>query len=243
VNKTYTILLLIALITNQSCKKDNPAKTDSGSPKIYLLSKIIKHYSNSDETESFTYDDKDRMITRVLGNFTYKYFYDNNDRLNKIELDVLPQGLLLTYTYKYDINLITETRTPASGGDPQVYSFDIDNGNVVRIHLYGDTFIQYIFDSKGNIVKYQNVLKNGQIIPESSFTYDNKKSPFSMVKGYNRHFTMNGFDPYYSLVNNMLNYGYYTITYKYNDDGFPISGARTNNGVTDLNLEYKYIVK
>lgn len=241
-NKLYAFLLLCAIVVNPACKKgttQGPVKTT----KTYLLSTVIRHYNTGDETESFIYDDKNRVATRVLVNTTYKYFYDSSDRLTRIEISVIPRGLVVSYDYKYEGTTITETHTSADGSASGGYVFDTSNGKITKIHFIDKSFILYTFDSRGNIIRYQQGTKPGDMFDIGNLTYDEKKAPLSMAKGSNYQIAMSGFDPYYGLVNNILSDAFHTYTYQYNEDGFPVSGTRKRGGEPDVKFELHYLIK
>jgi len=242
-NKIITLFLLLLLaVSFQSCKKESSVK-ESEPDKTYLVTKITKHYDTGDDQQTFEYDSQGRITKNIYSNITYIYSYDSESRLAKNEIYTY-RGLLVTYNYTYANNKMTETRvSPENGIDPQVFTYEINNGNIVKAILLDGSAITYNFDGKGNVTQYQYVFKNGDSIDEGSLTYDDKKSPFAMVKGYNKHYLMSNYDPEYSIANNILSNHYYKFTFKYNDAGFPVSAIRSGGGNPDLKIDYEYIVK
>lgn len=250
------LLVLISVILFQSCKKDGPGSLNG---KTYLIAKIITHYQNSDWVEQFTYDDKNRLASAKYQDlYQYNYSYDNSDRLIEVLRKDFKYQYDTTFTYIYTGNKIIEDYkvnfdTQGHNGRQSTYTYEVNDGKIVKARLeggtvqdpfYPDLAFEYGYDSMGNIIKIKQFdIITGEPGSQLTFGYDNKRSPFSMVKGFNQHLMYLGPPLNYSAVNNR--YSFWDIpagiSYKYNSAGFPVTAELTNIG--DITVSYEYIIK
>jgi YD repeat-containing protein len=251
-NKIFKLLLIILFaVCIQSCKKNTAETPSPDNDKIYLVSKITWHYNNGDDIEKLIYDEKDRVINvKFVGQFEHKYTYDSNDRVIEVKSysDFAPNEFSIT-TYQYlsdNIHVkITDGRT---GNQIAAYTYILKDGKAIKYGMDGgDYAFVYDYDNKGNLKKVQQLtVKGGELSDWGNYQHDDKKSPYSMIKGLNFHFMFALHTPTYSPVNNIINnylVGGTFITYKYNDAGFPVIALLPRDNYPDLKVDYEYIIK
>jgi YD repeat-containing protein len=273
-NKISTCFLLLLLIVSaQSCKKDaakpaDPIKSvDDPKGKIYLIERIVEHpATGSDRIHEFNYDDKNRMISvkftgaydydlpfgfydhhtdgLVTGGYEYKYTYDTADRLTGTKIYDVKNALWYTFEYEYSANQIKVSRTNLKSTHTDIYTYILKNGQIVQSKYWDDDYIYvYTHDSRVNITQAKS-LDNTAFVGEANYTYDDKKSPFSMVKSPSIHLLMPAVTPLYSAINNITSVDSYSqVTYKYNDEGFPASAVVQYSFYPQANINYEYKVK
>lgn len=235
----YSLLILV-LIT-ASCKKDS---SDKGiKHKTYLLVKATNHRDRfTDEVETYTYDDKNRVTELRFGPGLrlFKYTYDDKDRVSTVLTYGLdPQILYEKDVYTYHDNFITAQRFDPDGFNSGSNSFTLNPLNQVT-NLTADNLI-YKYDSKGNAISY---VESDSPAMNAHYTFDDKKHPLSMIAGNNVHLMFLAKGTPITHVNNILtdsnNTGPYVYTY--NSDGFPTSFTITSNDYT-YSVTYEYMVK
>lgn len=194
---------------------------------------------------TYNYDDKKKLIskTRKISGETFNYEYDDQNRIIK-------QNLLGTNEYiklLFENNkVISERLLETVGGDRTIEKKELIldaqgrikrinslekisirfNPNEIREELtpFFNT-IEYKYDSKGNIIEINT---DGLI---EQLSYDNSINPFYVA--FKKHYEINYFiDNFFGLrvfqttgltPNNLINQGIETITYKYDDNNYPIS--------------------
>ena len=168
--KLLTLLLAVCAITLISCKKD---KDNPVEPKKFT--KLVKTVKEGTRTETFTYDDQQRMIRRETTPSNYKTFeYDGNTirarsvsgvMTNVAEVEI-ENGVMtnayainrtqrtLAETYKYDAQGYLVSSTPV-GGD--AYLFTWTDGNMTK-ETSGESFRSYTYGSEPSLVNYNFTL-------------------------------------------------------------------------------------
>jgi len=186
-------------------------------------------------TDKYEYDKQNRLvkITAPYGNQLFEY--DEQSRIVKIYRNY---GVKITYgiTYISDSNVRVIETTENSGSNATDY---VRNGNTITAGKETITI-----DKEGYIVKMgatehrsesNYIYKNGNLIKVNfandtdSYTYDNKKSPFS---GSNtpKWLIQRLLQDYFASKNNVVDlnrdtegYTSCTFKYEYNSNGFPIA--------------------
>jgi hypothetical protein len=247
-----TILVLLSVISIQSCKKDSKENTEKPDPtKIYLISKITIHYANNiTRIEEYKYDAQNRisqsrsdMYTETAGDWeTFNYVYDNTNKLTRAEMVSYDNRVLTTRLFTYNTN--------ATAGD-QVYE-QTDNGVtaiVYPISLYADGRVKFVakrsaikYDSQGRFSYYGAPERMNEL--DETFQFDTKKNPFFNVAGINPN--INYLVEVYPIatLNNLLtinNLGSKVITY--NMDDFPVKSVYTSITGNVETVDYEYIIK
>jgi YD repeat-containing protein len=269
---TFLLLLLLAF-SFQSCKKDGgkpvdtPQSVDSLKGKTYLIKKIVEHYvSGPDHIREFAYDDKNRMTNvkytgayeyndlfsfydhhtdaPLVGGYEYQYTYDTTDRLIGTKIYDIKKVLCYTIEYQYSQDKIDVSRTNHKSDHTDLYTYTLSNGRITQSKYWEDDYIYaYSYDDKGNITQAK-AIDDKALTTEVNFVYDNQKSVFAMVKAPSIHWLMPAVSPAYSGVNNIIGVGGFSqTTYKYNQDGFPISAVTNYNYYTQLKVDYEYIIR
>ncbi|MET3980816.1 hypothetical protein ABIB62_003420 [Mucilaginibacter sp. UYP25] len=261
---SLALLMLLSVISFQSCKKDSPVvdspliiepplNLEQPDPnKLYLVSKITFHYaSQSNRVEEYKYDALNRIIqsrkenyrTAPVGSWeTFNYEYDNTNKLIKAEMVNFENKVLVTNLFTYNTNITAGDEVyfqTTNGVTAYVYPISLDaNGKVKFIaRRYA---VKY--DVKGHFSYYGAPEWMDDF--DATFQFDTKKNPFNNVVGLNPN--INYLVELYPVnsLNNLLtinNSGSKLITYNVND--YPLQSVYTdaNGGVETV--DYEYIIK
>ncbi|MFD0765248.1 hypothetical protein ACFQZI_10330 [Mucilaginibacter lutimaris] len=246
---SFLLILLLAILSFQSCTKDSiPAIPKT---KTYLLKQII---TDNRISETFTYDEKNRLKTWLIPEvFEYRFVYDAQDRLTEVQTYDIHVSLV-TYVsrYTYEANKIHITKKYDYQDTHTItkQTYELSNNKIVK-KTYDDDPVysyEYKYDSKGNLISSKEINKNNQSQnSETVFVYDDKKDPFSMVKGSNPFFF--GPDGRSSGPNNLVESRtigqepYAHFTFQYNEDNLPVSMVADYRDFDDSNVTYEYIIK
>ncbi len=256
--KTFlTLTILFIIIT--SCSKDDKVVQEPKTP-IYLLSKIT--YSATQNTAYF-YDENNKLINEESLNnngsvFKTTFQYNNNGKLiENLKVPTAGNNISIekqTYSYDSQNRLIQRKLFTATTTAPD--EFALDNTETFG---YNATNIEYKYkngnstfatrrvifelDQSGNIViatGYRNLTTLDQVgilDYKSTIEYDDKKNPLQNLP-----------DEYVFLEktkNNRIksttpqfNPSVVTLTYEYNQDGYPIKSISGNRTTT-----FEYITK
>ena len=246
--KRIYFLLLIAIVTLnlQACKKNSPLNPQT---KTYLLYRLTFISSNSKTIQEYSYDSKNRLTeTNINANANkvkYVYIYDNQDKLIKVEY-YTNDNLYTTQTYSYVSGAINITEK-YSDGSTFNKAFELTGNRVTRYFNYNlNETTTYFYDAKGNIssLHITNMVYSGTW----SYTYDDKKHPFSMIGAPNPHlFFLEQPAAAYSNINNAISstLGANEINdYIYNGDGFPVRVVTHDiDNRYSYTVTYEYIVR
>ena len=215
-----------------------------------LVSIVETSKNNPEEVMRLTYSKKGNIVT-ITSN--------ESEVINEITLN--EQGLPVRMkTYEGEITQI-----------PYITIFEYQNGKLSKTsreysYYDGTTYsisFTYTYNSQsGNLIKssYNYVILKGNLVLStttlsSTYTYDNKKSPYynsiyrSMPIWYNIEAYI--FSHYYYSKNNLLSISEssgitQTYTYTYDDAGFPLTEKHTIVHGTERhenNVSYTYIIK
>lgn len=244
-HKRSVLLLLILFVAfAPSCKKDKGiAKT----PKVYFLSKVVVHYSGVDYIDNFTYDSKNRIqrVAMQSGNRISEYTYDNADRLSTVKDYQFDGTPISTSTYKYtQPNIITVSGVSSKGVVYDDFTIDYSGKNVTKIKYIQGTN-EYAYDNKGNMVLYTYTDPFSQTTTHKNYSYDNQKSPFLNIAGFNPQFNYNLYLDYIGSANNITDVTEINqhIAYEYNANGYPTKSTSVKPNTSNLVSEYTYIIK
>lgn len=246
----FLLITLFITISFQSCKKDSgPSQPQQ---KTYLLKSIIMGGS---ATEKFEYDDRSRMKTWTLfDGDQYRFAYDTQDRLAEVQIYEEHRDLVIyVLTYTYEANNVHMTKKYDYQNTHTVLkqTYELSNDRVVKISFDDDGryYTKLGYDGAGNVISVIDVNEKDHTTSESKFEYDNKKGAFSMLRKGNIYYFLDSFSPRAGFTNNIVKSivpdqsVYFSITYQYNEDGFPISGVTKYRDYNDENFTYEYIVK
>jgi hypothetical protein len=230
----------------QTCKKNAAEKE-----KVYLIEKVTTQTSDgggsSLAVDEFAYDDKNRMISSRIhsDNYILKYSYNDDDRLKLAEL-YEHDGTTIhdRFTYEYAADTANIVRYESTGLAAEKFKMAITGNKVTQLKYYFYR-IDYLYDARGNVTK-PNRSQGESIPPYGTRIFDDQKSPFSMVVGFNPHFTFLIDSEIRGKVNNVIgivNDDPATVTYTFNANGFPVSAKRVyKHGRIDT-IGYEYLIR
>jgi len=247
--KIISLLLIAMAVFITGCKKSSSGDSNSTpATKTYLVSQVTTTSNPGTQTSviQFTYDSKNRMVGINASGETITYTYDDNNNLTSAVNKNSTGNTLGTATYTYSGNTITDNYVPVNGTSNIQVVYAINSEKAVQgIKYYVGNSLNASealnYDSKGNITRVGYCCNPADTI---NFTFDDKKSPFSMLGAPNFDFQFeNNLSPY-SYVNNIATGTPNTssITYTYNSDGFPVTVVRIQPYVTYTDT-YQYITK
>jgi hypothetical protein len=200
-----------------------------------LLTKYIQKYSSSGDED----------ITEI-------FFYDENMKLERMDLSLGGEYYDFTYRFIYNQNNIIMEEwdytgdTIAFGHRKFIYEFNSRNELVKWVDFNGietpeDTvpdFLEYkeFKFENGNVVKSDDF--DSESLRESiTYTYDNKKNPLSeqslcwifnsdLFLSSNNILTGETYNPYLNQITGTRN-----ITYEYNEYGYPVEMISSQTGL------------
>ena len=252
--KSLKILLILTFVSlfATSCSKDNDEQVIEPKAPVYLLSKIT--YSATQNTKYF-YDENNKLINEESTNnngsvFRKTFKYNNSGKIIE-NLQVPTTGNStaiekLTYLYDSQNRLIERKLFTATTSAPDEFALDY-----TEIYSYNATNIEYKYkdgnstfatnrvifdlDPSGNFITatgYRNLTALDQVgilDYKSTSEYDNKKNPLqNLPEEY--VFLEKTKNNRIKSTTPQFNPSVATITYEYNQDGYPtksISGNRT----------------
>lgn len=241
-------MCIAAALLALGCKKESKTAT----AKTYLVSQItyvVTYANNSQSTyvDQYTYDSQNRVTTfnsqRIGVNF--KYTYNSNNSLATVTATYPNGSNYYVSTYTYSGSTIRDSVNVLNGYNTNINLLTLNaKGQVATYNLNGQASdFSYTYDNSGNVVDFRNM--SGQ---NDQYTYDNKKSPFSMLGAPNLEMMYFMNTTPQTNVNNPLSTdnGPTTYAYTYNSAGFPIiATVVVNNAMQPLNytMAYEYITK
>ena len=230
--KIITLILGIALVYGCSTNSDNDSSTSTG-----LLVKT-KTEVESNESQTFTYNgNKIISMDLYLGTInqsSYTYTYNGNFIISSqrnCNFSTNPSCYNQTTNYNFTNNIVTSLNYFSSMTNYTItYTYNLD-GSISENKTYSngttsDTYYKRYF-SQGNCSKEEEFRKmNGvwTLQYTTTYTFDNKNSPFINILGFDYKNNMTGF-----IVKNGLGQITNTnqTTYIYNSENYPIQIAST----------------
>ncbi len=230
--KKIFLLLSISFLLFTSCSGDS--STDEVAPvgtrlkkyNYYVLSSGGAYYLYS-SLEYFYNGDKLDYTVNESGYDTH--FYYTGDLITK---KVYFTGATTHYTYDSNDRIILADYVSTTGSHSYSgFVYHTDGSVVVTNYYYDSSNVQQITQTRG--YTYQN--GNLTVVTGYNCTYDNQKSPFKNVLGYNKFIIA---DNFYITSNNMLTMAYpgpisgvynAQYSYLYNSAGYP----------TNINIMYQ----
>jgi hypothetical protein len=243
-----TLLLALLALGFSGCKKGG-VKPDAPTGKTFLIQTISTRFESGTlaSVDSFIYDNKDRIIqlySRVPFNnktVTLLFTYDDTDRLTKMVFSD-SWGDTDTNLYSYSGSQVHYADLRPDGSTMDGGTGDIQNNRLIQRNTSTNR-IEYTYDSRGNITTYKSYFNNMPLQTIGPLAYDDKRNPFSMVKGLNLYLTYENYLPFFNTASNNTGGFISTKTYTYNSDGFPLTSRWSNGQTADAMEEFKYIVK
>ena len=236
--KKLIYLLSVTFLLLQSCSSGDDS--NSGSSAI-LCKKMVEGTSVTD----FTYDGNKMDRVMFNGQLVAKYYY-TGDFITKHEI-YRDNQLILINTYRY-VNDKESTRIDVYLDGSITYRktiYTYNSDDTVSFEEYSGTATeQNILNATGIIT-----LLNGQVVKIEAHhgitlvTYDNKKSPWKNVTGFDKliptpNFVTQGNNNVVTIK--YPNFPISTYYYQYNDQGYPII-MYTNSSNPPVNpVQYYY---
>ncbi|RKR83458.1 hypothetical protein BDD43_3667 [Mucilaginibacter gracilis] len=251
-----SIIIGVAFSVITGCRKVNDAQPQG----TLLLSPITN--VNTGEISTLKYDDQNHLIERYddLTAHDYTYVYDNNDRIIQATFNFKTGYQQNNFTYTANtINVNTCTRSyQSSSTTTSSYSYVLnDKQQFIRYNIdnSGNNYEVYTYDAAGNLSTRIGYL-NGSTTPTTQViaTFDQKKSPFTNVKGNLYLFTTTiGLNNITGIIATDFVYPNHVPiivkdTYEYNSQGFPVKqtdvqNTSTSTATTTTVYLYTYITK
>ncbi len=246
-------LLIVAFATG--CKKGAITnKPTSPSATVYLPNVFTN--TRGPQTVTYQVDAKNRLID-VVNNYPFpaevRLTYDTNDHLT--ETDSYGSGVLMeTDTYAYSTGIVN-VQSKIYTGNTTISASSVltlnSNLQVIK-RAYLSIYETYTYDNAGNVSSYSSYPIPTATTPSYTYnyTYDNKKSSFSNLKGNPNIY---GVGPEFAnnmLTSTMITTGgnpstqTTTYTYTYNADDYPVSRTSVITGSTVVGTEtFSYTLK
>ncbi|PKB15180.1 hypothetical protein [Flavobacterium sp. 5] len=236
--KIFT-LAAAATLAFTSCTSDDNEDKSSDSLILPKTVSYIDAYNSEDNSIATVTYNGNKIVQIVDGDSKTEYVY-TDDLITKT-IDTHDNGDskytdIIEYTY-IDNKLATEFSTSSSTSNSIVnkykYKYTYNNdGTILRIGYYFDTDGNEIEGgttrltvSNGNVLKSESLNEDETIDRSETHEYDNKNSFFKNILGLDKLYVSEGGE--YS-TNNEIKFTSseyptddYTITYIYNDNGFP----------------------
>lgn len=252
----FLAILCIAITTLSSCSSDNESSTVQNK----LVKKIVE--VNTDVTSStynFTYNG-DKIVSINSAANTQSFTYTGNLITKISEFNNLTQlQTTFDYTYNNDNKLI---KVICSNNYELNYAYNTDgtisfgktthdtNGNVVLV-FHG--VLSFVGD---NVSKITKIMDDTPVTVRSeeevSFTYDNKKNPFSAILGYSKlldHYkncsvnntkmsTETATTTYLDTNQVVSSLVQHSSTFQYDNNGYPTEIVSDNSVFDDQNTNH-----
>ena len=235
--KNLALSLMAVALLFAGCKKQSTAIIKPP-VKTTLLSKETFVEAGKTYVDTYTYDDKNRLIDLNAPwlSFDYKYTYDDKDNLLTATVYDHDNVLQRSAKYAYSGNTMVVTEYDDQGTLQNTHNWTLNAAKLVNTDTDMGTTLTYYYNSAGNVTGWTG--------SENNYTYDSKKHPLSMVTGINYHLMYFGYYETSSFLNNAITdkQGNETITYTYNTDGFPVT-ANVVKGAITYTISFEYIVK
>lgn len=249
------IILFLAVFALASCTKDDehcdPNNEESpcyaGSSDGMLL---LVEEKQSDFTYKYTYDERNRMIRWDIsvsdGSGSWHFTYDADDRLVALDRRDESGTFILrdTYTYGSDNRPISGTSGPPNNENIVQIQFVYAQNTIIETHSIegeiGNVFT-YTYDDRDNLLSLQNQSAN----ESSNFLfefgdYDDKPYPHQKFPSYRVPASINNYQSYRSTTANGVQDHRYE--YIYNESGYPVKAKiyDRQTGVLVATREYTY---
>ncbi len=257
--KKYLLIIPIVFFAFSGCKRN--VVVPMGSP-VVLLDHVYHTYSGGVDTITYKYDTGNRLIEQKStgGQVDYIMKYDSQGRIiEEDDYNTITPSYSVQYLYAYNSNntvtstlntknngviATTRTRTLTFNGNNQMTRLDPGNGSGIQTYAY---------DGNGNEMTFILYFANPTtaVSSQSDYTYDQKRSPLSNIKGGLGQAAVNNptfiKTTVYSSPGVILGVSTFTNTYQYNSDGYPTSETKVSvdglNGNRVANDSYLFFYK
>lgn len=257
ITKAFGWLLAIVALSMTNCGgggDGDPAPLPNPNPNPNPTACVLTRMVDDDGNRTiFSYNAQGYVSTITHeGSFDYggpttTYIYDSNNRVIRLEYQDLDEGAGYT-TYTYTDGLITKSEHYNEGALVKTENFVYDlSDRVERITDSDGNVTEFTYNSAGNITEVRSTKENEPYL-RTYEGYDDKKNPFSAVKGYLNLYGSSENNPleetaYYKDGGEEMMIRY-TYTYEYNELGLPTSIEQFMDwadwsGTTTTNLTYQ----
>ena len=192
-----------------------------------LVIEIVTYDSSGSvlSTETFEYDDKDKLIKETLKGF---YYSEGGD----FEIEKIPIDKIRTYNYKYENGNLTEE----SSSDGEMKKYD-SQGRIAEEKRWDNTDYFYSYDSNNNLIKKIQIYHTNSVLERTEIIYkydENNNLVEQTTSDGNKTFYK--YDHKNNLIEEVSNEGN-KITYKYDEKGNWVE-KRQNKILTERTIEY-----
>jgi len=173
----YILSIVISIMVVVSCSDDDDNKEEIPQ-KVLLPEEMVMKINESTMKTSFTYDDRNRIISRI----------EEGAYLDTIKITYEGDKVLSIYHSwtNGNVPLVSETMLCSYGNnisfeakvfENKVYTFGVDSKGQVTSYAWYDLLYNFEYDDKGNI---QSEKKNedGEMYGTATYTYTDKPSIF-----------------------------------------------------------------
>ncbi len=230
-NKHFTILIICMAFALSGCKKDKPKEADEQEAPVKLLSKVTEISNGATSVSTYTYDDKNRMISIKTGSTQeIKYSY-KSEEIAAIEVRSgnISNNSVFTYSGGKPVKIIAKSYDGGTLQKEATYSFAYSGELITDINISENGVI-----AQKTKIKYKdnNIIETeseSNVIIKVVNTYGNKFSRFKDSR--QKYYTGAEFFDSFS-VNDLLKAVIIypdgatltsTYTYTYDSDGYPIT--------------------
>jgi YD repeat-containing protein len=237
-SKNYRLLAFLGVVLLiGGCKKKDPA------PVICYLTDYTEVNGSYNYSEVLTYNDMNKVImiaVTVAGSPTdvYTYTYGANGNLATANF---PGGETVSYTFDGQNRLVLRTTAPS--GETSTYSYNASGQNILRVYndpscaSCGFTYTYTYPNTTTHNYSQLHYVSAGGSSFTLTFEYDDHPNPYKPVlyssTGSDNNVTKQVFTDDAGTSSTT------TITYTYNDKGYPLTAASSSGALSTYSYDCK----
>lgn len=235
-SKYSAVLLICIAFTLSGCKKDKQKVSDEQEVTVKLLSKVTEISNGTTRVSTYTYDDKNRIVSIKTGNTQETKYSYKGEEIAAIELrnDNISSNSVFTYSGGKPVKIVRKSYDGGTLQKESTYSFAYSGELITDINISENGII-----AQKRKIKYQdnNIIETeseSNVIIKVVNTYGNKFSRFKDTR--QKYYTGVEFFDSFS-VNDLLKAVIIypdgstltsTHTYTYDIDGYPVTLSTVN---------------
>ncbi len=235
-------LFMMASCTSETTPVNNPDN------QMMLVKQMIVTDSYGTYTGEYTYEGN-KITNITYSDNEYQNFTYNNDLLVKVETyedGILSDSEIFEYDENNKLTTYLFLHYDMERGDKKIFTYNTD-GTVSYEDFTGDLETQTQLNSTGNFtIDNNNITEHIQTFSLNSttftYTFDDKNSPSKNVFAgdiFNMVYAEGGNNNIISCETANENESY-TVTYTYNDNGYPTESVETYNDGSSSTIQYFY---
>jgi YD repeat-containing protein len=204
--------------------------------------KLVEILKDGNSWQKFRYDDGDNLIKTVVyysdeDSISFTYSYDERDRLLTRQMPYQKDTLIYDQSGRLITMITSWPGSPRS--ETTQYTWSKGRISMGRVFVDGNLVdkIDFLYDAKGNTRSRKS------LITEYTFEYDNKLRPMKDMAHYPIDIIQKN-NPVKTYYSNLLMSSFppnYEHQYEYSEDGYPVRETRTDIRTKQTTLlEYLY---